>query len=483
MANLNNDIEKYLRGDLSPAEMHALEQKALQDPFLAEALEGAEHAAPEEFSIDLQMIRQSLTEKTRTKRRFIDINGWQWYTGIAAGLLMLVLCTYTVIMMINQQRPKENLALSEQEPETTDSIVKITPGIAAQTQKDGAETDVQDDSQSVVSSEPQKQITKAEEKKRDIRERNDLAMNDRAKSRKTTEPEGLSRAGEVAVEKPGVAVDTARVEPLGYASEIAESPVIESRDETKTEDVAISKRDVDGGVADKDVDVPAALRGKTAGVTTESRKFKAEAGADLSGRGETLIRGKVTDGNDPIPGVNVIVKGTTLGTVTDVKGEYMITIPAGSHSLVFNFIGLEAEEVPVSEASNDRMDVVMEQDATALSEVVVTAYGSQTPDRTHSTFEMAEPDGGRRAFNRYIEDNVKYPQQARDHKVEGRVTIEFTVGIDGRLSDFKVIRGIGSGCDEELIRVIQNGPKWSPSSSDGKPFVDKVRVRYRFDLP
>src|SRR5687767_14446691 len=114
MANLNDDIEKYVRGELSPAERHALEQKALNDPFLAEALEGAEHAGPEHFAVDLKMISRSLHAKTKGRRRIIDINGWQWYSGIAAGLMLFALCTYTVIVMIGQQRRANEIAQAEQ---------------------------------------------------------------------------------------------------------------------------------------------------------------------------------------------------------------------------------------------------------------------------------------------------------------------------------------------------------------------------------
>lgn len=483
MADLNNDIEKYLRGELSPAEMHALEQKALQDPFLAEALEGAEHAAPEEFSVDLRLIRQSLKEKTISKPRIIDIHGWQLYTGIAAGLLMLVLCTYTVIMMINQQRQNKEIAMAEQDMIAPDSAANIQIETTPGAKDDEADTASKNDAKPVVKPEPEKQIAKAEEKK-NLRDRNDLALNERAKSRNAVGTDNLPRAGELAVEKPESTSDTT-TQLLTYATdaEISEAPVVESRGEITRAEDDVAKREIKD--ADKESEeLSRALQGKVAGVKADERKMKAaETTADIRGVEEILIRGSVSDGNNRLPGVNVILKGTTTGTVTDVNGEYLITVPVGSQTLVFSFIGLVAKEVPITQTSNTRMDVVMEEDATALSEVVVTGLGSVRSSRDYPTFEMAEPDGGRRAFNKYLEDNVKYPQQARDNKTEGRVTIEFTVGTDGKLSNFKVIRGIGSGCEEELIRVIQNGPKWTPSKNDGAAFSDQVRVRYRFEIP
>lgn len=89
-----------------------------------------------------------------------------------------------------------------------------------------------------------------------------------------------------------------------------------------------------------------------------------------------LIRGQVFDSDDgsPLPGVNVIVKGTTYGTVTDVNGEYYINVPPGG-TLVFSFIGYSTEEIPTGNRS--QVDVDLAADVMQLNEVVVMGYGSQ----------------------------------------------------------------------------------------------------------
>lgn len=85
----------------------------------------------------------------------------------------------------------------------------------------------------------------------------------------------------------------------------------------------------------------------------------------------------------------------------------------------------------------------------------------------------AKPKDGYKAFYQYIADHLKYPSQARRMGVEGRVFIQFIIEKDGSLTDIKVIKGIGSGCDEEAIRVLQDAPKWSPGRQRGR----EVRVR------
>ncbi len=91
------------------------------------------------------------------------------------------------------------------------------------------------------------------------------------------------------------------------------------------------------------------------------------------------VSGRITSADDgsALPGVNVVVKGTTNGTVTDVNGNYTITVPDGSTTLVFSFIGLHTQEVAIDARST--VDVQMVQDVKQLQEVVVNALGVETP--------------------------------------------------------------------------------------------------------
>jgi TonB-linked SusC/RagA family outer membrane protein len=87
---------------------------------------------------------------------------------------------------------------------------------------------------------------------------------------------------------------------------------------------------------------------------------------------ERIISGKVTAQEDglPLPGVNVVLKGTTQGSVTDSKGEYRFTIPATGGTLIFSFIGLATQEIVVGDRTV--VDVLLATDATQLGEVVIT---------------------------------------------------------------------------------------------------------------
>ena len=96
----------------------------------------------------------------------------------------------------------------------------------------------------------------------------------------------------------------------------------------------------------------------------------------LNNTTEFSVSGHVTsDTDDPLPGVNVLVKGTSNGTVTDVNGEFALTVEDGSETLVFSFIGYETQEVAIN--SQSVIDVILAADVQSLQEVVVVGYGEK----------------------------------------------------------------------------------------------------------
>jgi len=88
--------------------------------------------------------------------------------------------------------------------------------------------------------------------------------------------------------------------------------------------------------------------------------------------------------------------------------------------------------------------------------------------------QVPEFPGGLHALNNFLSTNIKYPKDARANHIQGRVVLRFVVERDGSLSDIKVVKGIGSGCDEEALRVLKLSPRWKPGMQQGK----QVRVQY-----
>jgi TonB family protein len=445
MADRQYDIEKYLKGELTPAEMFALEEQALRDPFLAEALEGASQIKPHELEADLKKLQHTLADRVQRKPEKV-VAFWVWPARIAAGLLLLIVSTIVVVTLTTRHSPEEDLALNK-------------PSNPAAENQDDEKGHTLSDS-----------IEKGDDKL-------------------------LSQS------KPTEAVTTPapRDEPSEAAEIPAASPVIEkeaprSPTETRSNDKAkIVDESIEEEIAQANPQPAAAageLKKSEAGRMSvrkkDSRKESAAGAAtDRSAQDEAIpdriVKGQVVakDGTG-LPGVNVMVKGSNLGTVTDAAGNYQISIGRDASSLVFSFIGFTAAEVPATQLDKP---IQLNEDLTSLSEVVVTGYGVSTSDDSETTYEMAAPAGGRRAFKQYLEKNLRYPAVAMEKKVEGKVTIQFTVEATGQLSDFKVVKGIGSGCDEEVIRLIQQGPTWAPAKKNNDALKDIVKVRMKFELP
>ena len=131
---------------------------------------------------------------------------------------------------------------------------------------------------------------------------------------------------------------------------------------------------------------------------------------------------------------------------------------------------------------DDDIDIDVEADQdTEMEEYVPLQVEDEESAEEQQIFivveSMPEFPGGEPALHRYLGENIKYPQMAKESGIQGRVFVTFVVERDGSVTDVKVLRGIGGGCDEEAVRVVKGMPKWSPGKQRGKP------VRVQFNLP
>ncbi len=139
----------------------------------------------------------------------------------------------------------------------------------------------------------------------------------------------------------------------------------------------------------------------------------------------------------------------------------------------------EIIEVPDEEEIEEDIEVDLDIDIT--DETVIEEAIFEEPEDEEVADEIftiveKQPSfpGGDQAFYKYIGNKMKYPSRARQMGVEGKVFVQFVVDKAGNITDVKVIRGVGAGCDEEAIRVIKNSPKWNPGKQRGKAV--KVRM-------
>jgi protein TonB len=105
------------------------------------------------------------------------------------------------------------------------------------------------------------------------------------------------------------------------------------------------------------------------------------------------------------------------------------------------------------------------------------------PNQVYTAVEQsAEFPGGQNKFASYLAKTIHYPAAARNGNVQGKVFVSFVVEKDGSLGQLKVVRGIGSGCDQEAVRALAAGPKWKPGKQNGKVVRQQYTVPINFSL-
>jgi len=141
------------------------------------------------------------------------------------------------------------------------------------------------------------------------------------------------------------------------------------------------------------------------------------------------------------------------------------------------------EEKPKPEITLDQIDLqnepieVVVNTTPPVEEEVIDVFPTFAVQRQPSF-----NGGGEEAFLKYIGQKLKYPRQARQLNVEGKVFVEFVIDKDGSMTAIRVMRGIGYGCDEEVLRVLNNAPKWEPGKQRGVPVKVRMVLPVTFKL-
>ena len=123
-----------------------------------------------------------------------------------------------------------------------------------------------------------------------------------------------------------------------------------------------------------------------------------------------------------------------------------------------------------------------------LSLLILPSFGQEQneADTTAEKFTIVEqpavPVGGYNTFYRFVDENLHYPTEARKNGIEGKVYVQFIVNEDGALSEIEVVKGIGFGCDEEVVRVVSLSPAWVPPRQRGKYVKQKIVMPITFQL-
>jgi TonB family protein len=207
------------------------------------------------------------------------------------------------------------------------------------------------------------------------------------------------------------------------------------------------------------------------------------------------IEGTVSNmSGEPVEGATVVVKGGTKGATTNSKGYFKIVDLALNNTLVISHINYQSAEFYIDKNSPANLVIKLRNADNIISGTVISGNTSSTTppqdavekqpgkDASKPAFSVVEqkPEfpGGQAALSQYLSQNILYPAEALENKTQGEVTVSFIVNEKGYVRSPSIVKGLGSGIDEEAVRVVLSMPKWNPGIQGGK----QVPVRYSMPI-
>ncbi len=187
-----------------------------------------------------------------------------------------------------------------------------------------------------------------------------------------------------------------------------------------------------------------------------------------------IMKGKVFDGEDKsaIVGAVVTIQGSKKGSVTDRDGNFSLEVSVGDRIEVM-YVGYDTYTIGVSKAyAKDRTYMI----------ALYKEGTSPNKDIYDQVETMPEFPGGVGKLMEYVAMNVRYPKDAEEKNIQGRVIATFIVEKDGSITSAKIVRSIDPALDAEALRVINGMPNWKPGTQKGEPVRVKCTIPISFRL-
>ncbi|WP_207632452.1 carboxypeptidase-like regulatory domain-containing protein [Foetidibacter luteolus] len=447
------DIERYLQGRMNAREMHDMEKAALQDPFLADAIEGysdADNAVSEqhlnEITALLQQPKKNAKVVTMAGRRF------QWLRAAAVVVVILGAAFISYSILNNNNASDENANLAQEKvklPLEADTISaeddakkKATTTLLNDSLKEKAMPLAKDYRASDKSS-PKKQKTETLSTQQ-------LEYSP-ALPEKNQEPIAKAELNNGYVAKKQ-ADDSflATTKSLKDSLSVPASPVAGTLDEMKVKKQPVEQQ----------------LQGRVAGVQVNKSNRTNQGFANVQSNQSQLtntFQGKILDNNN-LPVANAFVRinnsNSNIGTVTDQKGNFKISFADSVLNITVSALNYQPETTTLK--NNASASIVLNEVDNSLSEVVVTGFGTKRKDSNTHSDTLATPANGWDSFEEYVYKKLdkSYDSTANYADLKGDVELEFLVDRQGKPYNFKVLQSLNDSADNKAIEIVKEGPKW-----------------------
>lgn len=459
------DIEKYHKGLMSAKEKHALEKAALDDPFLADALDGY-NSISVNVTDDIAELKKRLagrTEKSKSIRTPFPFSLWK----IAAMIVLVVGAGLLVYQFVFNNKQAEiaqankkaaaNAEVKEQKTTIPDSLTtfnldSLSKDVAIQQPEKDLGYKKTENSSALVA--PNRTTENASAESNAVKE--DFAKGlaeptipgataGRAKTDDKAKETKKSLRNDNAVEKSATAEKNLSI--------------------NETELSAKRKVDADGdGVNDH-------FESNVVTNPSASNAIRKQQGFSQINQ-PNIFRGRVTDAsNNALPFSNITNLEDNVGTYTDARGYFTLTSPDSVLNVQVRSLGFETNNVQIVNTKPENK-ILLEEDRTLSARVLDTVKRNTNRSRTTTmTLEEPEPVDGWSNYDTYLVNNLKVPESLRTRQAGGEVELSFEVDKNGEPVNITVKKSLCDSCDKEAIRLIKEGPKWKRKVKKGKATV------------
>jgi outer membrane biosynthesis protein TonB len=447
------DIQQYLSGKLTPLQMNAIEKAALDDPFLAEAMEGYEGMPAGEWETALTAAKQQFAEKEAGAKIIVLPGRKNNWLKIAAAVLLIGGTAAMAYYIFNKKEAPQ--------------IAKIESAAIP----DSSNTVIPDTSRITV-------ITAAPENK----------SAETVTVQKATEQADIvkkSKAGNEFVYRPS----PAKTDDLIVADKVGEEN-LESRKAAET------------SVANVPPPAPIVSLNSNANLS-ENNTYKSFSKAANSGmdfnydKSAGLLKAEgrkdqpfnhsfyaqvMAPDNTPLPFANISIKSENFGTYTDVKGNFRLAAVDSVLTIEVKSVGYVPKIYTIKSNLVQNKITLVEEDMAAKEKTVISGYASakaKTSRRATLVKDSVinvEPADGWDNYNTYVTNNIVIPDELIANNIHGQVELSFDVTENGNIANIKVDRSLCNNCDEVARRLIEQGPQWKVKK--GKKGKGKITLQF-----
>ena len=425
------DIEQYFLGKLLPEQMHAMEKTALDDPFLAEAMEGYGAMKNEHWKKELNELREKFTSKETTVKIVTLHQPFKWWKAVAAILIIGSGATLAYLFTNLSSVKNKTVGVASIKKDSIDTFANAVINAGSTVKKETVASTKNNDKPLIAQVKPAPVADNTfirPTQKRNSEQQQAIALNDDKQKQQETES-------------------------------LAHIPSSPAQKNTSSQAYKIT----DLNKAEAQNTVPAADKKDY----LLNRSFiAAVTGADKT----------------PLPFANIYIPNENMGTYTDVKGKFRL-VAADS---VLKIEVRAAGYLPATymlKSGDAQNTIVLNEVPVAAKDIIKldskTKKNGVENRRQKLKFDTVlnvEPADGWSNYDTYLSNNLLPSAGILQKNIHGEVEVSFDVHSNGKLSNLNVARSLCGDCDEEALRVIKDGPQWKVKK--GKKDRGKIKVKF-----